>query len=137
MGNFTQEEWDNMTEEQWKNNITGGLVINNALNTFGTTGTDKSAFSNISTPRDTLHLSTIRGKMVTVSQTFSDLDLSMLNDKELKLHMLYELCKELEKTNHVEFTRMVEPHTGNYVVRARIFATPDEQVRMIRLRGVD
>jgi hypothetical protein len=55
----------------------------------------------------------------------------------IKMDMVKLLVQELMKNNHIEFTSQVEPHSPNMVeLRARIFVTPDDQVRILRVNGV-
>lgn len=55
----------------------------------------------------------------------------------IKIDMVKLLVQELMKNNYIEFTSQVEAHTPNQVeLRARIFVTPDDQVRILRVNGV-
>lgn len=55
----------------------------------------------------------------------------------IKIDMVKLLVQELMKNNYIEFTSQVEAHAPNQVeLRARIFVTPDDQVRILRVNGV-
>ena len=53
--------------------------------------------------------------------------------KELiKLDLCYQMVKELVASKMVEFTQEKRVDTDEFVFRARIYATPDDKVQLIR-----
>ena len=81
---------------------------------------------------------TYQGKMVTVQHTISDVSAEMMNmnmgdfKEMIKKELLHKLLDEIVKSNLIEFTSQSDVATGQTHYRARIFATPDSQVRLIR-----
>lgn len=84
---------------------------------------------------------TIKGEMITVSHTLSDLEASLdttpVNEfrNKIKSILLEKLIEELKKSNTIEFTSTNDPKNHQTVFKARIFATPDSQVRILRKAG--
>ena len=56
-------------------------------------------------------------------------------EEEIKLELIKMLAQEIYKRKLVEFTRMNDLFNDNVVFSARIFVTPDDQVRLMRLNG--
>ena len=81
---------------------------------------------------------TYQGKMVTAQHTVSDVDVEMLKmnmgdfKDMIKKELLHKLLDEIVKSNLIEFTSQSDVASGHTHYRARIYATPDSQVRMIR-----
>ncbi len=81
---------------------------------------------------------TYQGKMVTAQHTVSDVDVEMMKmsmgdfKDMIKEKLLHKLLDEIVKCNLIEFTSQSDVATGHTHYRARIFATPDTQVRLIR-----
>ncbi len=81
---------------------------------------------------------TYQGKMVTAQHTVSDVDVEMMKmsigdfKDMIKKELLIKLLDEIVKSNLIEFTSQSDVATGHTHYRARIFATPDSQIRMIR-----
>ena len=78
----------------------------------------------------------IQGKPFIVEQTYPELQFQNLGPDWVK----YELCKmmveELFAKGAIEFTTEKEPHTGDVKVRARIFATENSDVRILRINNL-
>ncbi|NBW34198.1 MAG: hypothetical protein EBR30_04105 [Cytophagia bacterium] len=108
--------------------LTGPLSITN-----GGIGT----FSTI-TAIDHTYDHTYQGKMVTAQHTVSDVDVEMLKmnmgdfKDMIKKELLHKLLDEIVKSNLIEFTSQSDVASAHTHYRARIYATPDSQVRMIR-----
>ena len=81
---------------------------------------------------------TYQGKMVTAQHTVSDVDVEMMKmsmgdfKDMIKEKLLHKLLDEIVKSNLIEFTSQSDVASGHTHYRARIFATPDSQVRLIR-----
>ena len=56
---------------------------------------------------------------------------------EIKRRLVAELVHYLLANKLVECTTMRRPDTGRTLVAARLCVTPDEQVRLLRIHGVD
>jgi len=84
-------------------------------------------------------LSTVQGEMVYSEIVMSEYELlrsdSMTEDvfkEQIKLDLCYQLVQELYESKMVEFTQEQIIHNNEFVFRARIFATPDNKVQLIR-----
>ena len=55
-----------------------------------------------------------------------------MDDLELKNRLITKLVRELMDGKHIEFTKQQDVVTMETIVRARIFVTPDDEVRVIR-----
>lgn len=83
----------------------------------------------------------IRGEMIVVSHSISGLeasvDITPVNDfkNKIKTILLEKLIEELKKSNSIEFTSVNDPRNNQTIFKARIFATPDNQVRILRKAG--
>ena len=93
-----------------------------------------SVTSNVSTKE---HL--IQGEMITVQKVYSDLNYFELESKYqmdlpdiIKEELMDELVKELKKHNSISFTSQIDPAAGDRYFRARIFVTPNDQVRIVK-----
>lgn len=81
---------------------------------------------------------TYQGKMVTAQFTIFDSDEKICKmptgdfKEYVKQELLQKLLQEMMKCNLIEFTSQSDVATGHTHYRARIFATPDTQVRLIR-----
>ena len=77
-------------------------------------------------------LDTIQGKMITAKLEIDEHTGINLDDDILKKKVLNMLLNELLSAKCIEFTKQQDVATNTTVIRARIFATPDTQVRIIR-----
>ena len=77
-------------------------------------------------------LDTIQGKMITATLHFDEMQMPVQDDIDIKNKLLNALAIELLSAKCIEFTKQQDIATNTTVVRARIFATPDTQVRIIR-----
>ena len=77
---------------------------------------------------------TIQGKMLTVNLSISDWEMNNkpISPEEIKYRLAQELVNKMAEDNHVEFTKMLNPLTGEHKFHARIFVVPDTQVRILR-----
>lgn len=99
--------------------IIGGTV---PIGIFG-----DSTITNIST---TDHL--IQGQMIEVNMTLESYELIKMSDDQIKTKLLFFLADEMMKRKCVEFTKQQRHERNETVIRARIFVTPDTNVRIIR-----
>jgi hypothetical protein len=77
-------------------------------------------------------LDTIQGKMITAKLEIDERTAVTMDDVALKNKILNMLLNELISAKCIEFTKQQDVATNTTVIRARIFATPDTQVRIIR-----
>lgn len=79
----------------------------------------------------------IKGECLTIKKT---IPLQMWQDlphEVIKRDMVKLIVEELLRNNYIEFTFQVEPNTPDMAdIKARIFVTPDSQVRILRVNGV-
>jgi hypothetical protein len=92
-------------------------------------------------PTDTLIKDyAVAGDCIQVQSTVSDFNFMRadltISDQEyndfIKMQMCQLLVEELMKSKYIEFTSEYIHHKDTKIFRARIFATPDAQVRMLR-----
>ena len=84
-------------------------------------------------------LSTVQGEMLYTEITMTEYELmrsgGMTPDEfkdQIKLDLCYQMVKQLVASKMVEFTEEKQVDTDSRIFRARIFATPDTQVQLIR-----
>jgi hypothetical protein len=79
----------------------------------------------------------IKGNMIKAQLIVSDLEQLRMNvatfQDDIKQRLLIVLLDELMKTKSVEFTKMPHHSHGLTYFRARMFAVPDDQVRILRV----
>jgi hypothetical protein len=80
----------------------------------------------------TQSLDKIQGQMVTAKIDYSIYDMQVIDDVAMKTRLINQLCMELLSAKCIEFTKQQNPGMDTVTVRARIYATPDSQVRLIR-----
>jgi hypothetical protein len=108
-----------------------------ALGPSQLTGFDPSAITTI-TAIQPLDSFPVKGEMITAQIEVSDTDLIYSQmamsefQKEIKRKLVNLLVEELMDKNHIEFTSQIDPTSNTSKYRARIYATPDAQVRWIR-----
>ena len=82
---------------------------------------------NITTP---VSLDTVQGKMISVSLVVDDLEI--LNPDQIKETVALMLVRKMIDGKNIEFTKDNNMPTGQTLIRARVFVTTDEKVRVIR-----
>ena len=70
--------------------------------------------------------------MITAQLDLDELQYTVMDDTDIKSRLLSALAIELLSAKCIEFTKQHDVATNTMRVRARIFATPDNQVRLIR-----
>lgn len=88
----------------------------------------------------------VQGKMITVDITYSADDVERLGltsvpnyfEDSIKKELILKLAHAIARENYVEFTKQ-ENYAAehNITYRARIYATPDDKVRLIRKQGIE
>lgn len=74
----------------------------------------------------------VQGKMITATMYVDEMQLMSMDDIAMKKKVLDMLLNELLSAQCIEFTKQQDVATNTLTIRARIFATPDNQVRLIR-----
>lgn len=79
--------------------------------------------------------STIQGKMISVIEQIDFTFWEARDPKEIKMAMVSKIAEELIASKMVEFTSENDPMNLKVKIRARLFVTPDDQVRLLRKAG--
>lgn len=77
-------------------------------------------------------LDIIKGQMVAAEMRLDAHQAMQMDDLELKNILVAKLVRELMNGRYIEFTKQEDLKTMETVIRARIYVTPDDQVRVIR-----
>jgi hypothetical protein len=78
------------------------------------------------------NIETIQGQMITATLEIDEFQIRQMDDVALKNKVLNMLVNELIAAKCIEFTKQQDVATNTTIIRARIFATPDTHVRIIR-----
>lgn len=78
----------------------------------------------------------IQGQMLSVNYQISEFDMVNTDTDAIKEKLARMIADELLKSKHIEFTSQHEATTGNRMFRARIYAVPDSQVRVLRVAKI-
>ena len=82
----------------------------------------------------------IQGQMLMVQKVLDSYELERTGlaanvknfEDEIKKELIQEMVREIVAQRCIEFTSQKDMLTGNVTYRARVFVTPDSQVRIIR-----
>jgi len=74
----------------------------------------------------------IVGHPVQVSVAISDYETISLDDDYIKKMLMEKLVDEMYKAKSISFTKTNDMNFGKTTYYARIFVTPDDQVRLLR-----
>jgi hypothetical protein len=76
----------------------------------------------------------IQGRVFEAQFVLSDIQLiaGTFTEDDIKKELANKLVYELMKSKHIEFTKVPDLMNSNHVFRARIFAVPDTNVRILR-----
>ena len=74
----------------------------------------------------------IQGKMISAEMRLDANEAIQMDDLELKNRLITKLVRELMDGKYIEFTKQQDVANMETIVRARIFVTPDDQVRIVR-----
>lgn len=77
-------------------------------------------------------IDTIQGKMVFAEMRLDANEAIQMDDIELKNRLITKLVRELMDGRYIEFTKQQDVARMETVIRARIYVTPDDQVRIVR-----
>lgn len=86
----------------------------------------------------------IQGKMVTVDIVYTGADMERLGltsvpnyfEDTIKKDLILKLAHSMARDNYIEFTKQMDSLEDVIRYRARIYATPDDKVRYLRIKGV-
>jgi len=74
----------------------------------------------------------IQGKMLTASMKMSPYEAEQMDDIEMKNRLITLLVREIMDNKCVEFTKQQDFANDEVIIRARIYVTSDEDVKLIR-----
>jgi hypothetical protein len=108
------------------------VSVTSAANYWHTDGNNLNG--NITIPQKT-HV--IQGRMLTYRLVISPADevYNKLSVGELKRQMAMKIAEEMLIEGCMEFTKMYDPINSNNCYHARIFVTPNDQVKLLRENG--
>lgn len=141
-----QERLDDVTPEEWDNiaYTSTPRSSHDVISTFSEDDLNKlseianSSISSYGSFVSSVPSTFLQGEMFAVEKKFASITgaINHIADDNLKRMLLTELVEELMNSKYIEFTKQHEPHTGNMVVRARMYVVPDDQVRILRINGI-
>lgn len=105
--------------------INPNLIRNDTLSSHGIVGINSNNFT-------VQPIDTIQGQMITATLELDEMQQVAMDDIDIKSRLLNALAIELLSAKCIEFTKQQDVATNTIKVRARIYATPDSQVRIIR-----
>ena len=105
--------------------VNPNIIRNDTLSSRGITGINNSNFT-------IQPIETIQGQMITATLELDEMQQVAMDDIDIKSRLLNALTIELLSAKCIEFTKQQDIATNTIKVRARIYATPDSQVRIIR-----
>lgn len=84
---------------------------------------------------------TVQGQCIQAQKVISSHDIlsataTIDTEEMIKKELVRRLAEEMMRAKCVEFTKQNDMTTGGCVFRARIFVTPDDQVRLLRQANV-
>ena len=83
------------------------------------------------------HEYAIKGNMIKYQMTIGEYELMKIDPKtfesDIKQQLMYGIVDEIMRTRSVEFTKMFDPLSGITRFSARLFAVPDDQVKILRV----
>ena len=74
----------------------------------------------------------IQGKMLTASLSMSPYEAEQMDDLELKNRLISLIVREIMDNKCIEFTKQQDYAKDEVIIRARIYVTPDSDVKLIR-----
>lgn len=74
----------------------------------------------------------IQGKMLTASLTMSPYEAEQMDDIEIKNRLITLMVREIMDNKCIEFTKQQDFANDEVIIRARIYVTPDSDVKLIR-----
>lgn len=78
----------------------------------------------------------VQGNAIYAEAIYSEILFEDIGKERVKFEMCTQLVRELLKCDSIEFTMEPEPHTGNIKVRARIFATKNSDIQLLRINDI-
>jgi hypothetical protein len=74
----------------------------------------------------------IQGKMLTTSIKMSPYEAEQMDDIEIKNRLITLMVREIMDNKCIEFTKQQDFLNDEVIIRARIYVTPDSDVKLIR-----
>ena len=125
-GTFTANSWKTVTgktgDDFWTKDSTHSI---------------SAVHNNVTvTPPKTIQGQCILAQKVISSQDILSATATIDTEEIIKKELVRQLAEEMMRSKCVEFTKQNDMTTGGCVFRARIFVTPDHQVRTLRQANV-
>jgi hypothetical protein len=77
----------------------------------------------------------IGGKLITAKYMVSDQHSATMNPNDIKENLMHQMIEYIIKNKLVEFTKIPDMYSGSSTYLARIYLTPDDQVKILRTYG--
>ncbi len=74
----------------------------------------------------------VQGKMLTASLKMSPYEAEQMDDLEMKNRLITLMVREIMDNKCIEFTKQQDYANDEVIIRARIYVTPDDDVKVIR-----
>ena len=74
----------------------------------------------------------IQGQMLMAEYSFNAHEAQFMDDDHIKRILVKELVEQMFHCKHIEFTKQTVFESNTFKARARIYVTPDSNVRIIR-----
>ena len=74
----------------------------------------------------------IQGKMLTTSIKMSPYEAEQMDELEMKNRLITLMVREIMDNKCIEFTKQQDFVNDEVIIRARIYVTPDSDVKLIR-----
>ena len=74
----------------------------------------------------------IQGKMLTTTIKMSPYEAEQMDDLEMKNRLITLMVREIMDNKCIEFTKQQDFVNDEVIIRARIYVTPDSDVKLIR-----
>ena len=78
------------------------------------------------------NIETIQGKMLTTTLKMSPYEAEQMDDIEIKNRLISLMVREIMDNKCIEFTKQQDYAKDEVIIRARIYVTPDTDVKLIR-----
>lgn len=101
----------------------------------GISGITPPSWGTVTAANPTVTTTHLQGKMIVAALSIPEYKLESMDSDQIKRMLLTNMVEELYNANLVEFTKQNSHAHGTVDFRARIYALPDTQVRVVRQMG--
>ncbi len=114
------------------NVVNGGSSVSAAIQNPGAFTGNLTVNGSITPTKDYA----IQGKMLRCERIISQEQFEKFPKSEIKKMMIADMVEEMLKADCIEFTMtQTQPHEDLVRVRARVYVTPNDQVKLLREKG--